>query len=93
MKYTFLPAVLFLAVGLLGLISSASQASPSIAFSKIQLAQAENQNLSSAVQSIKQRTGGRILSTKTVNKKGQPFYKIKVLLPSGRVQTFTVKAQ
>lgn len=90
MKYTFLPVVLFLAAGLLG---SASQASPSIVFSKIQLAQAQDKNLSSAVQSIKQRTGGRILSTKTVNKKGQPFYKIKVLLPSGRVQTFTVKAQ
>ena len=93
MKYTFLPIVLFLVVGLLGSISSVSHASSAITFSKFQLAQAQDKNLSSAVQSIKQRTGGRILSTKTVNKKGQPFYKIKVLLPSGRVQTFTVKAQ
>ena len=93
MKYTYLPIAFFLAVGLLGLISSASHASSAITFSKIQLAQAQDKNLNSTVQSIKQRTGGRILSTKTVNKKGQTFYKIKVLLPSGRVQTFTVKAQ
>ena len=93
MKYTFLPTAFFLALGLLGLIPSASHASSAITFSKIQLAQAQDKNLNSSVQSIKQRTGGRILSTKTVNKKGQLFYKIKVLLPSGRVQTFTVKAQ
>jgi uncharacterized membrane protein YkoI len=90
MKYTFLPIALFLAAGLL---SSASHASPSMAFSKIQLAQAGGQSLSAAAQSIKQRTGGRILSTKTVNKNGQRVYKIKVLLPSGKVQTFTVNAQ
>ena len=93
MKYTFLPIAFLFAAGLHGSISSASQASPSLEFSKIQLAQAQNKNLSSTVRSIKQRTGGRILSTKTINKNGQTFYKIKVLLPSGRVQTFTVKAQ
>lgn len=90
MKYTFLPIALFLAAGLL---SSASNASPSIAFSKLQLAQAADQSLNAAVQSIKQRTGGRILSTRTVTKNGQRVYKIKVLLPSGRVQTFTVNAK
>ena len=93
MKYTFLPIAFFFAAGLLGSISSASQASPSVESSKIQLAQTQDKSLNSTVQSIKQRTGGRILSTKTINNKGQAFYKIKVLLPSGRVQTFTVKAQ
>ena len=93
MKYTFLPVAFFFATGLLSSISSASQASPSIVFSEIQLAQVQDKSLNSTVRSIKQRTGGRILSTKTINKNGQTFYKIKVLLPSARVQTFTVKAQ
>lgn len=53
---------------------------------------AQGQSLNEAVQSIKQQTGGRILSTKTVQKNGQTVYKIKVLLPSGKVQTFTVNA-
>lgn len=51
------------------------------------------QSLSEAAESVKQRTGGRILSTKTTQSGGQRVYKIKVLLPSGKVQTFTVSAQ
>lgn len=51
------------------------------------------QSLSEAADSVKQRTGGRILSTKTTQSGGQRVYKIKVLLPSGKVQTFTVNAQ
>lgn len=90
MKYTYLPIALFLAAGVL---SPASHASPASVLSNMQLAQAGGQSLSAAAQSIKQQTGGRILSTKTVNKNGQRVYKIKVLLPSGKVQTFTVNAQ
>ena len=59
----------------------------------LQFAQNNNQSLNSAVQAIKQQTGGRILSAKTVKKNGQRIYKIKVLLPSGKVQTFKVSAQ
>ena len=51
------------------------------------------QSLNDAAQSVKERTGGRILSTKTVQSNGQRVYKIKVLLPSGKVQTFTVNAE
>ena len=51
------------------------------------------QSLSEAAESVKQRTGGRILSTKTTQSGGQRVHKIKVLLPSGKVQTFTVSAQ
>lgn len=51
------------------------------------------QSLNDAAQSVKQRTGGRILSTKTVQSGSQRVHKIKVLLPSGKVQTFTVSAQ
>ena len=51
------------------------------------------QSLSEAAESVKQRTGGRILSTKKSQSGGKRVYKIKVLLPSGKVQTFTVNAQ
>ena len=51
------------------------------------------QSLSEAAESVKQRTGGRILSTKTSQSGGQRVYKIKVLLPSGKVRTFTINAK
>ena len=88
MKFIFFAITLFISVGFLGEISHAS---PSL--SEFQLAQAGNESLRSAVKSIKKRTGGRILSTKTVNKNGRIVYKIKVLLPSGRVKTFIIKAK
>lgn len=58
----------------------------------IQLAN-NSEDLDSAVQRIKQKTGGRILSTKTVTINDRRVYKIKVLLPSGKVKTFSVSAQ
>lgn len=90
MKNILLPITLFIAVGLL---TPASYANSVISFPVTQIAQAGEKSLNAAVQSIKQQTGGRILSTKTITKNGQRVYKIKVLLPSGRVQTFTVNAQ
>ena len=89
MKYSLLPALLFIAVAFFSPLSQAS-AQPSHRY--IQLAQS-GQSLDNAVQSIKQKTGGRILSTKTVNKNGQRVHKIKVLLPSGKVQVFRVNAK
>ena len=73
-----------------GIFITPSYASTTTLIAGIQFAQ--SQSLNEAVQSIKQQTGGRILSTKTVRKNGQTVYKIKVLLPSGKVQTFTVNA-
>lgn len=90
MKYTTLPVMIFILMGLLGSISQASSLSSS---AYIQLAKNNNQSLDSAVQTIKKKTGGRILSAKTVDKNGHRIYKIKVLLPSGKVQTFRVSAQ
>jgi len=89
MKYSLLPAIIFL---LSGMVSLESQASPSLPQHYIQLAQANNQSLNSAAQAIKQKTGGRILSAKTVGPKGHRVYKIKVLLPSGKVQVFKINA-
>ena len=89
MKKTILPIMIFF---LIVFLNPVSQASPILSLPFIQLAN-NNQGLDSAVQTIKQKTGGRILSAKTVNKNGQRIYKIKVLLPSGKVQTFKVSAQ
>lgn len=94
MKYTTLSAILIILIGLLSSISQASsQANSLISSPYIQLAQNNNQSLNNAVRSVKQRTGGRILSAKTVIKNGQRVHKIKVLLPSGKIQTFTINAQ
>lgn len=98
MKYTTLPVMLFI---LSGLFSSISQATPQanswqkplISSSYIQLAQSGGKTLNEAVESVKQQTGGRILSAKTVNKNGQRIHKIKVLLPSGKVRIFQINAQ
>ena len=56
----------------------------------LQLAAKSQQGLNAAVTRIKQQTGGRILSAKTVNKKGKAVHHIKVLLPSGKVRVFKV---
>ena len=93
MKNTLLLITLSSSIGLLSFTSTTSHASSIISFPTIHLAQAAGKSLSATAQSIKKRTGGRILSTKTIKKNGQHVYKVKVLLPSGRVKTFTVKAQ
>ena len=90
MKVTISPALFFI---LVVLFSSATQAESFNSYPKILLAQNNNQSLDQAVNSIKQQTGGRILSTKTTHKNGRRVYKIKVLLPSGKIQTFNVKAK
>jgi len=90
MKHTILPALFFI---LFALFASATQAESFNLYPKILLAQNNNQSLDQAVNSIKQQTGGRILSAKTTHKNGRRVYKIKVLLPSGKVQTFTVNAE
>ena len=94
MKYTTLPSILFFFIGLLSSISQASSQANSLTSSPdIQLAQNNNQSLNNAVRSVKKQTGGRILSAKTVGENGRRVHKIKVLLPSGKVQTFTINAQ
>ncbi|MDH5599762.1 MAG: hypothetical protein OEY78_00530 [Gammaproteobacteria bacterium] len=88
MKPTLFISVLIIFTALLSPVSKANPLhSPNI-----QLAQSK-QGLGAAVESIKQKTGGRILSTKTINQNGQKIHKIKVLLPSGKVRVFKVTAQ
>lgn len=98
MKTTTLPAMLFILTGLFSSISQATPQSnswqkPLLSSSYIQLAQSSNKTLNEAVESVKQETGGRILSAKTVNKDGKRIHKIKVLLPSGKVRVFKINAQ
>lgn len=81
--------MIFVLTGFLSPLSQAAQFPHSL---YIQLAN-NSEDLDSAVQTIKQKTGGRILSAKTVTINGSRIYKIKVLLPSGKVQTFSVSAQ
>jgi hypothetical protein len=93
MKHSILPIMFIILTALLSSVSLASsQPNVSLSSSYILLAQ-NNQSLDSAVQSIKQQTGGRILSAKTVVEDGQRIHKIKVLLPSGKIQTFKISAQ
>jgi len=79
----------------LSVISLTTQATPTYLTEPphIQLAQNVAQSLNAASQSIKEQTGGRILSAKTVLVNGQRIHKIKVLLPSGKVKVFKVSAE
>ena len=87
MKYSLIFTLLTISIGLV----SPVQASSEKTFQPYLLAWA-GQSLDSAVQSVKEKTGGRILSTKTVNANGKRVHKIKVLLPSGQVQVFHIDA-
>lgn len=89
MKYSLLSALFFIVTTFISPLSHAA-ALPS--HGTILLAES-GQSLDNAVQSVKQKTGGRILSTKTVNQNGKRVHKIKVLLPSGKVQVFRVTAK
>ncbi len=91
MKYSILPTTIFILTSLFSTV--VSQASPLLSSGYIQYAQNNNQNLNRAVKSIRKKTGGRILSAKTVTKNGKKIYKIKVLLPSNKIQTFRITAQ
>lgn len=49
-------------------------------------------SLEEAVAMIQAQTGGRILSAEAINNDGRVVYRIKVLIPSGRVSVYHVDA-
>ena len=49
-------------------------------------------SLAQAVDLVKQKSEGRILSSRKLNAAGGKIYLIKVLLPSGQVTTYRVSA-
>ncbi|HYE37965.1 PepSY domain-containing protein [Methylocaldum sp.] len=50
-------------------------------------------SLDEAIQRIRRETGGRILAADTVRNDGAVTYRIKVLMPNGRVRVFYVDAE
>lgn len=82
------PITLSLLLLTLILTSPCSQAKPPYAATE-----AREQSLSQVVRKIKKRTGGRILSADTTNKKGQKFHRVKVLLPNGKIRIVRVDAE
>lgn len=50
-------------------------------------------SLDEAIQRIRRETGGRILAADTVRNDSTVTYRIKVLMPDGRVRVFHVDAQ
>lgn len=50
-------------------------------------------SMSEAVMEAQRRSGGRVLSAEPGNDGGQPYYRIKVLNPNGRVQVYYIDAQ
>ncbi len=49
--------------------------------------------LEQAVQQVRQRTGGRILSAETVSQDGRPVHRIKVMTPQHHVKVYYVDAE
>ena len=50
-------------------------------------------SLESAVERVRRRTGGRILTADTVVRKGLTIHRIKVLTPEGRVRQLRMDAR
>lgn len=50
-------------------------------------------SLSEAVMEAERRSGGRVLSAEPGSDGGQPYYRVKVLSPNGRVQIYYIDAR
>jgi len=50
-------------------------------------------SLEQAAARVKRKTGGRILSAETINRKGRRVHRIKVLRPNGNVKILFIKAE
>jgi len=61
-------------------------------YEPIRLAAREGVSLDEAVAQVKKQTKGRILTAETIQRKGQPVHRIKVLLPNGSVRVMYVDA-
>ena len=59
----------------------------------LQLAQNDGMTLSEAVESVRQRTDGRIVSAETKTKNGNEVHHIKVLTKDGKVKTYKIQGR
>lgn len=59
----------------------------------IQVAQSNGMSLSQAIESVRSRTGGRVVSAETKVSNGREVHYIKVLTPDGKVKTHKVNGR
>ncbi|MGI9271372.1 MAG: PepSY domain-containing protein [Woeseiaceae bacterium] len=59
----------------------------------LQVAQNDGMSLSQAVDSVRRKTGGRIISAETKRKGGREVHHIKVLTDDGKVKTHRVQGR
>ena len=50
-------------------------------------------SLEQAAARVKRKTGGRVLSAETINRKGRRVHRIKVLRPDGNVKVLFINAE
>jgi uncharacterized membrane protein YkoI len=48
--------------------------------------------LKEAIEGVERETGGKVLSADTIRTRGEVVYRIKVLMPDGRVRIFQIPA-
>ena len=60
---------------------------------RLQLADNDAMSLSEAVESVRQRTDGRIISAETKTRNGNEVHHIKVLTKDGKVKTFKIQGR
>lgn len=48
--------------------------------------------LKEAIEQVERETGGKVLSADTIRTRGTVVYRIKVLMPDGRVRVFQIPA-
>lgn len=59
----------------------------------LQIAQKDGMSLSEAVESVRAKTDGRIISAETKRKNGAEVHHIKVLTKDGKVKTHKIKGR
>jgi uncharacterized membrane protein YkoI len=59
----------------------------------LQVAQSDGMTLSEAIESVRQRTGGKVLSAETRVQGGREVHHIKVLTKDGKVRTHKVNGR
>ncbi len=59
----------------------------------MEVAQNDGMTLSEAVESVRSRTKGRIISADTKSKNGNEVHHIKVLTKDGKVKTFKIQGR
>ena len=84
---------LFLALMFCSIQIHAAPGSPGKSEKKGRQAERSFVTLDEAVNRVKKRTDGRILTAETVTKKGRRKHRIKVLLPNGNVKVIFINAE